>query len=440
MGSVYVVEHVHTGEQLALKVLLSQVGASQEHIERFKREARASAVIKSEHVVRVTDSDVAPELNGAPFLVMELLEGQDLETLTESTQGPIAPSIVLDWLRQVARALDKAHSFGLVHRDLKPENLFLTRREDGSPLVKILDYGLVKMVENAGQTATGEILGTPRYMAPEQARGDVEQIGPGTDRWALGLIAYKLLTGEEYWNAKTVHHLLAQIVYEEVAPPSSRGSRLGAGFDRWFLTACHRDPSARFSSAAEQVEALADALGAPSIAPAPRGSEQSLAGAASSNGGTRPSRRPSDPSEHAATLRASSVESLEPPRKPATAALAGGAIALLLVAGVVGFVASSGKKDDTAKVAAMSAQAPSASVSAAATTTGAAVQPGASTTASAAPVEPHVTPSPSESAAPVAVATKKTPVSAGGAHKTPVPPTTKTDTPPPKVNPLDDQR
>jgi eukaryotic-like serine/threonine-protein kinase len=438
MGSVYVVEHVHTGEQLALKVLLSQVGASQEHIERFKREARASAVIKSEHVVRVTDSDVAPELNGAPFLVMELLEGQDLETLTEATQGPIAPTIVLDWLRQVARALDKAHSFGLVHRDLKPENLFLTQREDGSPLVKILDYGLVKMVENAGQTATGEILGTPRYMAPEQARGDVEQIGPGTDRWALGLIAYKLLTGEEYWNAKTVHHLLAQIVYEEVAPPSSRGARLGPGFDRWFLTACHRDPSARFSSAAEQVEALADALGAPSIVPPPRGAEPSLPGSGS-GAGSRPSRRPSDPSEHAATLRASSVESLEPPRKPGTAGIVAGAIAVLLVGGIVGFVALTGKKDDEAKVP-VSALPASASVAVA-------VTPPAPTPAASALVPDdtgaQVAPVDSTPPTPALGKPKKVPVSGisvGAGHKTAQPVPAKTDPVPPKVNPLDDQR
>ena len=306
MGSVYVVEHVHTGEQLALKLLLAQVGSSPEHIERFKREARASARIKSEHVVRVTDSDVAPELNGAPYLVMELLEGEDLDTHTHD--APVPPTTVLEWLRQAARALDKAHNLGLVHRDLKPENLFLTRREDGSPLLKILDFGLVKMVENAvGQTATGEILGTPRYMAPEQARGDVEQIGPGTDRWALALIAYKLLTGEEYWTAKTVHHLLAQIVYEEVTAPSARGAKLGPAFDAWFATSCAREPANRFSSAGEQIEALAEALGAPSFS-APRTSDSGIA---------RPSKRPPpDPSDHAATLRASSIDSVGKARKP----------------------------------------------------------------------------------------------------------------------------
>lgn len=430
MGSVYVVEHVHTGEHLAMKVLLAQVGASSEHIERFKREARASARIKSEHVVRVTDSDVAPELNGAPFLVMELLEGQDLDTHTHD--APVAPTAVLEWLRQVARALDKAHGLGLVHRDLKPENLFLTRREDGTPLVKILDYGLVKMVENAtGQTQTGEILGTPRYMAPEQARGDVEQIGPGTDRWALGLIAYKFLTGEDYWTAKTVHHLLAQIVYEEVAPPSTRGAKLGPGFDAWFATACHREPDRRFGSAAEQIEALAEVLGAPSF-PVARTSD--------SGAGARSSKRPPDPSDHAATLRASSVDALGRPKRPARGLLIGGAVAALVLA--LGVTVALTRKDGVAVTTVPSASAGPTSPVAAATSAVLAV-PVASTGVTLTTASPSSTVAPVVSAEPSTTG-KKPPATTvvagtgGKAGKTP-PATTKTGAAP-GVDPLNDQR
>ncbi len=427
MGSVYVVEHVHTGELLAMKVLLAQVGASSEHIERFKREARASARIKSEHVVRVTDSDVAPELNGAPFLVMELLEGEDLDTHTHD--APVAPTAVLEWLRQVARALDKAHGLGLVHRDLKPENLFLTRREDGTVLVKILDYGLVKMVENAtGQTQTGEILGTPRYMAPEQARGDVEQIGPGTDRWALGLIAYKFLTGEDYWNAKTVHHLLAQIVYEEVAPPSTRGAKLGPAFDAWFATACHREPDRRFGSAGEQIEALAEALGAPSFA---------VARTSDSGGATRPSKRPADPADHAATLRASSVDALGRPKKAPRGLLIAGAIVALVLA--LGATVALTRKDNAAVTTVPSALPP-----AAASVAGAATN--APPPTSAGNVVAVVTASPSAAVPASAEPTpgKKPPGttvaggSSGKGGKTP-PSTTKVGTAP-GVDPLNDQR
>ena len=258
MGAVYVVEHAHTGEHLALKVLLAGVGASADKVERFKRESRASAQIRSENVVRVTDADVAPELGGAPFLVMELLDGKDLGAVAEAPQ---APADVASWMSQVARALDKAHSLGLIHRDLKPENLFLTRREDGAPLIKILDFGLVKMTqETGGNTQTGEVLGTPRYMSPEQAQGDTALIGPATDVWALGLVVYRLLTAEDYWDAKTVTHLLAKIVYEPILTPTQKGHPFGAALDAWFVKSCDRDPAQRFSTVGEQMRDLEAAL------------------------------------------------------------------------------------------------------------------------------------------------------------------------------------
>src|SRR5262245_25167383 len=198
MGAVYEVEHARTGEHLALKVLLSGVGASADLLERFKREARASARIKSEHVVRVIDADEAPELDGAPFLVMELLDGMDLEREAAAARPDAAT--VVGWLRQVAVAIDKAHRLGIVHRDLKPENLFLAAREEGPPIVKVLDFGIVKMgEEGTGATGSGQIVGTPRYMAPEQANS-AARATPATDRCALGLVAYRLLAGESYYQ------------------------------------------------------------------------------------------------------------------------------------------------------------------------------------------------------------------------------------------------
>jgi serine/threonine-protein kinase len=263
MGQVYEVEHVHTGEHLALKLLMTQTSQNDQMVERFKREARASARIKSEHVVRVTDADVAHEYSDAPFfLVMELLEGNDLDAATDSIPQP--PATVVEWLRQVARGLDRAHALGIIHRDLKPENLFLTRREDGSPLVKILDFGIAKMMLEHGQaTQTGQILGTPNFMAPEQVSGRGVEITPAADRWALGLIAYRFLTGEHYWNCTTVVQVLSQIMYEPMTPPSTRNRLLDTAFDHWFATACHRDGAKRFPSAMKQVEMLAEALGVP---------------------------------------------------------------------------------------------------------------------------------------------------------------------------------
>jgi serine/threonine-protein kinase len=262
MGIVYSVEHTLTGEQLALKVMTAHHGATRDAIERFKREARASAKIKSEHVVRIIDADVAPELDRAPYLVMDLLDGTDLERA--SGDQPIAAHVVIEWLRQIARALDKAHRLGITHRDLKPENLFLTHREDGSALIKILDFGIAKIsAESTGTTQSGQILGTPLYMSPEQARGDPAMIGPSADLYALGLIAYKLLVGYPYWNANSVAGIIGQVLYEPMTPPTTRGCPLGPEFDRWFLRACNRESSQRFSSAAEQIEALALALGLP---------------------------------------------------------------------------------------------------------------------------------------------------------------------------------
>jgi eukaryotic-like serine/threonine-protein kinase len=266
-GTVYSVEHSFTGELLALKVMRSHLGGSADAIARFKREARAVSKVRSQHVVRIFDADVAPELGGLPYLVMDLLEGIDLEQL--SGDKAVAPESVVEWLRQVALALDKAHRIGVIHRDLKPENLFLTRQEDGSPLIKILDFGIAKIVaESPGTTQWGQLFGTPLYMAPEQARGDPTQVGPQSDLFAVGLIAYKLLTGTAYRTGTSLTGILNEILHEPLQAPSERGHAIGPDFDQWFLRACHADLAKRFGSADEQVEALASALGLPAGAEA----------------------------------------------------------------------------------------------------------------------------------------------------------------------------
>jgi serine/threonine-protein kinase len=262
MGAVYEVEHLHTGQRLALKVLTANHHTAA--VERFKREARAASRIQSDHIVRVTDADVAPELGGAPFLVMDLLDGVDLEHAVAA--GPASPATVVEWLRQVARGLGKAHDAGIVHRDLKPENLFLTQREDGTPLVKILDFGIAKLTEDGGTlTQSDQFLGTPAYMAPEQADNRGAPVTAAADLYALGLIAFRLLVGRTYWRPGSLAQLLAQVLTEKMVPASERGSTLGPDFDAWLLRACDRDPDQRFASSTEQVEALAGALGLPQI-------------------------------------------------------------------------------------------------------------------------------------------------------------------------------
>jgi eukaryotic-like serine/threonine-protein kinase len=264
-GTVYAVEHTFTGDLLALKLMKAHLGASPDAIARFKREARAASRIRSQHVVRIFDADIAQELDGAPYLVMDLLEGSDLEQMSHGK--PVAPEDVVEWLRQVSAPLDKAHRIGIVHRDLKPENLFLTRLDDGTAVVKILDFGIARIAaESPGTTQSGQVFGTPLYMAPEQARGDPSQVGPATDLFGLGQIAYTLLTGALYRTGTNLAQLMNEILNEPNQAPSERGFVLGADFDQWFLRACHPDPSKRFGSAYEQVEALARALGLPAAA------------------------------------------------------------------------------------------------------------------------------------------------------------------------------
>jgi len=264
-GTVYAVEHTFTGDLLALKLMKSHLGASPDAIARFKREARAASRIRSQHVVRIFDADIAQELDGAPYLVMDLLEGSDLEQISHG--NPVAPENVVGWLRQVAAPLDKAHRIGIVHRDLKPENLFLTRLDDGTAVVKILDFGIARIAaESPGTTQSGQVFGTPLYMAPEQARGDPTQVGPATDLFGLGQIAYTLLTGALYRTGTNLAQLMNEILNEPNQAPSERGFVLGAEFDQWFLRACHPDPAKRFGSAYEQIEALARALGMPAAA------------------------------------------------------------------------------------------------------------------------------------------------------------------------------
>ncbi len=262
MGIVYEVVHEFTGDRLALKILKEDASQLDDaKLARFRREARVSALVKSDHIVRVLDADVAHELGGVPFLVMDLLEGANLAAVIGNT--PQLPERVVGWLWEVARALDKAHQVGVIHRDLKPENLFLAKLSDGKRMLKILDFGVAKIRsgDDVARTGTGSVVGTPRYMSPEQAAGG--DVGPGTDVWAIGLIAYRLLGGADYWRESNVSLLLAKLVYEDVAAPSSRGLDLGADFDRWFLRSCARGPSARYASVTEQVEALGAALAVP---------------------------------------------------------------------------------------------------------------------------------------------------------------------------------
>jgi serine/threonine-protein kinase len=265
MGAVYEVVHTETQRRRALKVLLASELEETDARARFQREARITAAVESEFLVEVFDAGV-DEASGMPFLVMELLRGDDLGRLVKK-HGALDPGDVVTFLWQVAVALDKTHEARIVHRDLKPENLFLTLRDDGSPRVKILDFGISKKIDAKASSGTTRSIGTPLYMAPEQfeARG----ISPATDIYALGMIAYTLLVGVAYWEeeASASESVLAfaRVVAEGASEPASaRAARqnklLPGAFDRWFKRAAARSGKDRFTKATEAIAALADAL------------------------------------------------------------------------------------------------------------------------------------------------------------------------------------
>jgi serine/threonine-protein kinase len=269
MGAVYECVHLTTRKRRALKVMLPQMLESPGMRERFELEARVTAEIQSDHIVETFDAGV-DDATGAPFLVMELLRGDDLDSLLEG-RGPFSHADVVLLLAQAALALDQTHAAGIVHRDLKPQNLFLTTCDDGSPRLKILDFGIAKVIAD-GKT-TGQqtaAIGTPVYMAPEQATGE-GRIGPAADLYALGHIAYTLLSGSAYWKEEhlslPVYAFLGSMIEGPKEPPTARAARSGvalpAAFDAWFARATATSPSARFDRASTQVAELATALGTP---------------------------------------------------------------------------------------------------------------------------------------------------------------------------------
>jgi serine/threonine-protein kinase len=268
MGIVYEVLHTETQRKRALKVMLPSLLVDEDMRSRFRREAVVTAGIESEHLVEIFDAGIE-ESTRAPFLVMELLRGEDLGARLER-EGRLAKKDVLTLTRQVALALDKTHAAGVVHRDLKPENVFVTRRDDGTPRVKVLDFGIAKLVSRNRQAAgKTRAVGTPLYMAPEQMVGDSAKIGPSADLYALGHIVFTLLAGQPYFapeadESDNVLGLLMKISRGAPEPAGVRaraaGVSLPATFDVWFARATALDPSHRFTSAYELARSLDEAF------------------------------------------------------------------------------------------------------------------------------------------------------------------------------------
>jgi predicted ATPase/tRNA A-37 threonylcarbamoyl transferase component Bud32 len=264
MGTVYEAEHIVTGARWALKLLEGRLAPGSESLARFLREARVPAQLRTEFVARVTDAGNADDLGSAPFLVMDLLDGTDLDQHLER-HGAMPVADVIAYFRQASEAVAAAHELGIVHRDLKPQNLFLHRELAGRVVLKVLDFGIAHYAEASSAaaialTSAESVMGTPLYMAPEQASSVWGAVGPTTDVWALGLVAFAMLSGRAYWSAPSVPHLIGQILSQPMSPPSSLVPALPRGFDAWFARSCARDPKARFVSVVQQAAALAASL------------------------------------------------------------------------------------------------------------------------------------------------------------------------------------
>src|SRR5579859_2384539 len=269
MAAVYEAENTSIGKRVAVKVLAAELANSAIVIERFFREARAAASVKSPFIVEVYDSGRLED--GRPFIAMELLEGESLYDRMARVRL-IDPQSTVRIIGQVARGLTKAHAANIVHRDLKPENIHLCKGEDGEEIAKILDFGLAKFYspvktdeKTARLTREGAVFGTPAYMSPEQVKGQ-GNVDQRADLWALGCMAYECLIGRPVWNTdQGVAMTFASIAAAQLPTPSRLRPELPPAFDEWFRKALERDRNKRFQTAKELADDLARALDAPPI-------------------------------------------------------------------------------------------------------------------------------------------------------------------------------
>jgi serine/threonine-protein kinase len=283
MGIVVAARHSELDERVAIKLLRSEVAATAGEVSvRFAREGRAAAKIRSEHVARILD--VGTLDGGVPFLVMEYLEGQDLSTHLEE-QGPLPVADAVDYILQICEALAEAHTIGIIHRDLKPANLFLTKRADGSPCVKLLDFGISKMgtlPEDKAITHANTLMGSPWYMSPEQLNSP-RDVDSRSDVWGIGVTLYQLLTGRVPFDGSTMPELITKVVTRSPDSVAKLRAEVPAGLDDVVRKCLEKNPHDRFTDVAElsfalepfaprrsrmSVERIARVIGRP-VAPSP---------------------------------------------------------------------------------------------------------------------------------------------------------------------------
>jgi eukaryotic-like serine/threonine-protein kinase len=259
MGAVFAAKHIKLSKPVAIKIMLADA-SNPEAAQRFINEGRAAANIQNEHVVRVDDVD---EEMGYAYMVLELLDGEDLAQLLEREPAQrLQPHVVVGYVIEALRGVAQAHAIGIVHRDLKPSNLFLARRKDGSVVVKVLDFGISKAqgssalaASPSALTSTKAMLGSPLYMSPEQLRSS-KSVDHRADIWAIGIILYELMTGTLPFMGDNLGELFAAILETDPTPVRQRADAVHPQLDQIILRCLARRADHRFQTAAELVTAL----------------------------------------------------------------------------------------------------------------------------------------------------------------------------------------
>jgi serine/threonine-protein kinase len=330
MGTIFAATHLHLGQPVALKFLSEKIRDSKSNVERFTREAKACAQLKSQHICRVSDFGIQ---DGLPYIAMELLEGIDLAQLLD--RGPLGAETAVDYVLQACVGLAEAHGLGIVHRDLKPSNLFVTKHADGSPLVKVLDFGIAKFPVEGDEralTQTSTVVGSPGYMAPEQLRAS-KNVDSRADVWALGTILYELISRRHPFHASAVTEIAVKIAMDEPAPLVEAPPELA----RVVMKCLRKERDGRYRNASELAAALAPFArqGARAAAVAARFLHDGL--------DNRPTIQQPKP---AGLPMANERPPAPPPRERSLGLIA--ALVVLAIGGAIGFVvviASRGSKD-----------------------------------------------------------------------------------------------
>lgn len=257
MGMVLAAHHLQLDQRVALKVMRPEAGLGADGVQRFLREAQAVAKLRSDHVVRVLDVGALPD--GAPYIVMEYLEGHDLAAHVHK-KGRLSIEETIDYVVQACDALAEAHRLGIVHRDLKPANLFLSKDADGSAVIKILDFGISKQTFQDGRhdlTSTAGVVGSPSYMSPEQLKASRDVDGR-TDIWALGIVLHELLTGRLAFEATTLAELHVAILSQPPVALRQVRNDVPPALEAVLLRCLEKDVRNRYQSVVELVSALFD--------------------------------------------------------------------------------------------------------------------------------------------------------------------------------------